>query len=117
MKKIIVTILLSTLFLACTESKEVKLIKNGTLYGYQNKTLGKAIEGFFKDPTWEKIVGTDGNTYVNVRGKILYGDLEVEVILQYLVKSNGTFSFNAMEMDGVPQNIYVYNMLIQKMYE
>lgn len=50
MKKIIVTILLSTLFLACTESKEVKLIKNGTLYGYQNKTLGKAIEGFFKDP-------------------------------------------------------------------
>ena len=72
----------------------MKLLKNATLYGYENKTLGEAVEGFFEDPTWEKITGTDGNTYVNVSGKILYGDLEVEVILQYLVESDGSFTFN-----------------------
>ena len=53
-KKIIVAILLSTLFLACMESKEVKSLKNATLYGYENKTLGEAVEGFFEDPTWKK---------------------------------------------------------------
>lgn len=116
-KKIIVAILLSTLFLACMESKEVKLVKNGILYGYENKTLGEAVEGFFEDPTWEKITGTDGNIYVNVSGKILYGDLEVEVILQYLVESDGSFTFNAIEVDEVPHDVYVYRELLEKMYE
>jgi hypothetical protein len=30
------------------ESKEVKSLKNAILYGYENKTLGEAVEGFLR---------------------------------------------------------------------
>lgn len=117
-KKIIMTILLSTLFFACIDSREVKLVKNGTLSGYENKTLGEAIDGFFRDPTWKKIKGSDGNIYVNISGKkILFENVESEIVLQYIIDSNTTFRFNAMEIDGVPQTIYDYAILINMIYE
>lgn len=116
MKKIIVMILLALSFLSCGDSKEIEAVKNGTLNGYPHKTLGKAIDGFVGNPKWEEIKAEDGNKYINISGKIEYYKKETNILLQYKVKDN-SFEFNALEFNDIPQNIFIYNALIEKMYE
>lgn len=116
MKKILFMILIALSFLSCGDSKEVEAVKNGTLNGYPYKTLGKAVEEFVGSPKWEEITAEDGNKYVNISGKIEYYKKETNILLQYKV-SNSSFEFNALEFNGIPQNIFIYNALIEKMYE
>ena len=41
------------LFLGCGDSKEVQLIKTGHFTDHPSKTIGDAVNGFFKNPSWE----------------------------------------------------------------
>lgn len=94
----------------------VAAVRNGHLNGYPEQTLGQAINSFFGDPKWEAITATDGNTYVNVTGSINVGDEPTQVLLQYRVNEDNSFAFNALELDGVPQNNMMYFSLIEAMY-
>lgn len=96
----------------------VQMVKGGTLSEHPGKTFGAAVEGFFGNPKWEHIVPEDGNDYVNVKGKVTLQNKEVEAALQYKVdKSNGSFKLQAFELNGVPQNMFMYAGLLEAMYK
>lgn len=116
MKKIIMILLISILFISCGDSQEVQMVKNGTLNSYPNKTLGQAIEGFVGNPKWESIVAEDGNKYVNIVGTIKYHEKDIRMALQYKINGN-KFELNALEFNDIPQNLLMYGALIEKMYE
>jgi len=117
MKKIILIIAMSLILFSCGgNSKEVKSVKEGRLTAYPEKTLGEAIDSFMGDPEWESIEADDGNIYVNVKGSIMLHEKEVEALIQYKVDGD-YFELNALEFNGVPQNMFMYSGLIDKMYE
>ena len=104
-------------FLISCGEPEVQVVKNGTLNAYPDRTVGEAVDGFFGDPTWEAIVGEDGNTYVNVEGTIQYMSKDVQALIQFrLDVSNDTFKINALEFNGIPQSEIMLYALIEKMY-
>ena len=58
----------------------------------------------------------DGNKYVNIIGTIKYYEKDTKIGLQYKINGN-TFEFNALEFNGVPQDMFIYGVLIKKIYE
>jgi hypothetical protein len=104
-------------FLISCETSEVEGVKNGTLSAFPDITVGEAVDGFFGDPTWEVLIGDDGNTYVNVEGTIQYMSKDVQALIQFrLDVSNDTFKINALEFNGIPQSDAMLYALIEKMY-
>lgn len=116
MKKIILILTMSLFLFSCGDSKEVQSVKEGRLNGHPEKTLGEAIDGFMGNPKWEDIEAEDGNIYVNIKGTILYQEKEIEALIQYRVNGE-SFKLNALEFNGIPQNMFMYSVLINKMYE
>lgn len=121
-----ILLILSFLFLfslnSCSDSSAVKAVKNGYLSNYPNKTIGSAIDNFFGNPSWKSGIGSDGETkgetLVNVKGNIMYQDKKIQAELQFIVNNDtGSFSINALEFNGIPQNKIMIFGLIQKMYQ
>ena len=104
-------------FLISCETSEVEGVKNGTLSAFPDKSVGEAVDGFFGDPTWEVLIGEDGNTYVNVEGTIQYMSKDLQTLIQFrLDHSNDTFKINALEFNGIPQSDAMLYALIEKMH-
>ena len=99
-----------------TDPSVVTSVKGGVLTSYPNKTVEQMVDKYFSYPKWEAIVATDRNTYVNITGKISYDNKNVNVLMQYKVNTDNSFELKALEFDGVPQNLIVYNALIESMY-
>jgi hypothetical protein len=54
---------------------------------------------------------------VNVKGGILYLDKKAELVVQFIIdKDNETFSYNASEINGIPQNNFVFWGLLETIY-
>ena len=101
-----------------SSNQTISIVKDGYLEGYKQATLGKAIDNYLGSPKWESIVAEDGNTYVNVSGEGTYYEKPVTFAIQYKVDTkNQTFEYNAMEMNGVPQEYVIYWALIENMFE
>jgi hypothetical protein len=95
----------------------VRIVKSGTLEAYPQKTVGKAFDDFLSNPRWESGLSDEGERFVNVRGEVLYIDEEVELAVQFIIdKDNKTFSYNASEINGVPQNNLVFWNLLETIY-
>lgn len=117
LKKIIVLFLI-VLQSSCGDSEMVSLVKNGTLENYPEKNLGTVIDNYFGTPYWTSGESEDGVKFVNIEGKILFMDKEVDALLQYTVsKDNTSFEYSALELNGVPQSNLIYLGLIESMYE
>lgn len=99
-----------------TDPSVVTSVKGGVLYSYPNKTIEQMVNNYFSNPKWEAIVADDRKTYVNITGRISYDGEDVNVLMQYITNSDNSFELQALEFDGVPQNIIVYNALIEAMY-
>lgn len=95
----------------------INTVKNGTLDGHPEMTLGKAVEGFMSNVKWESIKADDGNTYVNVKGGITYDSKPVTAVIQYRVYDSGRFEHQALEFNEVPQSAFMYWGLVEKMFE
>jgi hypothetical protein len=95
----------------------VVLIQDGSLYAYPDVTVEEMIDAYFANPKWEALVAEDKNTYVNVSGGIMYYNEEAEALIQFLVKEDDTFEFNALEIDGTPYNQSMFMLLLEEMYE
>ena len=116
--KKIITLFLIVLLSSCGDSEMVSVVKNGTLESYPEKNLGTAIDNFFENPYWTSGESEDGVKYVNIEGKILFMDKEVDAVLQYTVsKDNTSFDYSALELNGVPQSNLIYLGLIESMYK
>ena len=69
-------------------------------------TVGEAFDGFLSDPKWESGLSDDNVRFVNVKGGALYFGEEAELAVQFIIvdEKEGSFQYNACEVDGTPQN-------------
>ena len=117
LKKILILFLALTLN-SCGDSEMVSIVKNGTLKNYTEKKLGTAIDNYFRDPYWSSGVSENGEKFVNIEGRMLFMDKEVDALLQYMISEDNTsFEYSALELNGVPQSALIYLGLIESMYE
>ena len=116
MKKITILIILLFSLGGCFGDEHIQNIKDSTLKSYPNKKLGQVIDKYVENPEWETIVGTDGKTYVNVIGKIMYVGVKSNLKIQYKIYEDG-YEFNALEINGIPQGPFIYYLLLESMYE
>lgn len=116
--KKILTLFLALALNSCGDSEMVSIVKNGTLENYTEEKLGTAIDNYFGNPYWSSGVSEDGEKFVNVEGRILFVDKEVDALLQYTISEDNTsFEYSALELNGVPQSTLIYLGLIESMYE
>ena len=116
MKKLNIFILLGVLFFSC-DSPEVSSIKNGSLGSCPDRTVDEIVSCYMASPSWESIVATNGNTYVNVTGSIQYDGKDVNALLQFLINPDDTFEANAFEINEIPQNFFLLAALTNQMCE
>jgi hypothetical protein len=95
----------------------VQTVKTGYLQSYADSTVGDLVDGYFANSQWQTIKADDGSYYVNITGDITYNGNQATVLLQYKMKDETAFEFQALEIDGVPQNIQVYSNMIASMYD
>lgn len=114
----ILILFLVLLINSCGESEMVSIVKNGTLESYPEKKLGTAIDNYFGTPYWTSGETEDGEKFVNIEGRILFMDKEVDALLQYTISADNTsFEYRALELNGIPQSNLIYLGLIESMYE
>jgi len=96
---------------------ETFLVKNNYLNGHSEPSIGIAFDSFLRNPEWEAFIGTDDVRFLNVSGEVSLFNNVVEVLIQFQVDSiNKSYSICAMELNGEPQNNYVINSMINKIY-
>ena len=69
---------------------------------------------FMASPQWETILGDDGNTYVNLTGGIMVDNRDTTAVIQFKVTQD-EFALEAVEYNGVPQEAYEANSLLDIM--
>lgn len=100
----------------CTDSKEVQMVKNGKLSFCPDATVEQVINNFMGSPTWESGESANGMTFVNIKGDITYAEKPISATIQFIInKKKGTFEFNALEFNKVPQMDIMALGLINKM--
>ena len=115
---LLVVVGFSTLSSGGTGDKYVQLVKSGTLDGYPQMTVGEAFDGFLSDPKWESGLSDDNVRFVNVTGGALYSGEEAELAVQFIIvdEKEGSFQYNACEVDGTPQSNLVFWGLLETIY-
>lgn len=99
-------------------SNEVHMVKNGRLDSCPNATVGQMVDSFMGSPSWESGESGDGKTFVNVAGEITYAGKPVNAQIQFVIdKEHGTFQFQAMEFNKVPQVNLMALGLLDRMCE
>ena len=111
--KWIMIVAIATMMTACGEDNVVGsdntialiTVKNGhfTSHPAPAVNIGDAVNCFFGDPKWSTLTGEDGNTYVNLTGRITYLDEPVNALVQFRIDGT-SFEMNAFEMNDIPQN-------------
>lgn len=117
---VVVLVISVVIFLSYGESNDqyVQMVKEGTLNGYPQKTVGEAFDGFLKNPKWESGLSDNDERFVNVTGKILYYDKEVNLAVQFIVdEKSGSFEYNTCEINDVPQNNLTFWGLLEAVYD
>lgn len=106
-------IVIILLFFACGESKYVKMVKKGSMAFCSGYTVEELANNFMGSPKW-KHINHKGNDYVNVSGDITYDGKPANGALQLWIK-NDVFGYQAFEIDGVPQNDFMAQNLLNQM--
>ena len=109
----------SSLFLiGCAPDSRVALVQNGTIDGCPNTTIKEMVDSYVGDPSWWSGDTEDGIEIVNIEGKIIYSEKEVDMVLQYTVDSEKqTYDVTAMEFNGIPQNNFMVGAIFANMCE
>ncbi len=101
------------------ESPEIKLIKNGTLFGYNNITIGQAFDNSFGSTEWRYFVTAKGVKVVEMRGNI---DVAFPIffrphlrydsngspnkfLVQFIIEANGT----SFKISSVSLGDYIFS--------
>lgn len=115
---LLVVVGFSTLLSGGTGDKYVQMVKGGILDGYPQMTVGEAFDGFLSDPKWESGLSDDNVRFVNVTGGALYFGEEAELAVQFIIvdEKDGSFQYNACEVNGTPQSDLVFWGLLETIY-
>ncbi|MCH2161673.1 MAG: hypothetical protein MK085_07335 [Phycisphaerales bacterium] len=87
-------------------------VRYGTLYDCPERTLDEMAIAAMSYPEWESLLADDGYYYVNLTGGITWDSVPVQALLQFRVDEGDGFSYYACEINGVPQNDFVANELL-----
>ena len=115
-KNILSLTILLTLLTSCGQSP-VDIVKDGVLDSCPTKTIGEMVssELIMNSPSWEYFKADDGMTYVNLEGLVEYEAVS-NVLVQFIIKKDKSgFVYNAMTIDGEPQEEYVADILLAAM--
>ncbi len=115
-KNILSLSILLTFITSCGQSP-VDMVKDGVLDTCPTKTIGEMVssELIMNSPSWESFEADDGMTYVNLDGLVEY-EVVSNVLVQFIIKKDKSgFVYNAMEIDGEPQEEYVADILLATM--
>ena len=115
--KNILSLSILLIFIASCGQSSVDMVKDGVLDTCPTKTIGDMVssELIMNSPSWESFEADDGMTYVNLEGKVQYEDVS-NVLVQFVIKKDKSgFVFNAMTIDGEPQEEYVADILLATM--
>ena len=115
---LLVVVGFSTLSSGGTGDKYVQMVKGGILDGYPQMTVCEAFDGFLSDPKWESGLSDDNVRFVNVTGGALYFGEEAELAVQFIIvdEKDGSFQYNACEVNGTPQSNLVFWGLLETIY-
>ena len=115
-KNILSLSILLTFITSCGQSP-VDMVKDGVLDTCPTKTIAEMVssELIMNSPSWESFESDDGMTYVNLDGLVEY-EVVSNVLVQFIIKKDKSgFVYNAMEIDGEPQEEYVADILLATM--
>ena len=99
------------------DDRALSIVQDGHFTDHPEYSVGEAVACFVGNPKWSSLEGEDGNTYVNVTGRITFLDEPVEALVQFRVDQDaGTFELNAFELNAIPQNNLMKLALIEAMY-
>lgn len=104
------------LLYGCGESQQVSMVKNGNLHSCPNVTVEEMVNSFMGNPTWESGQSSDGEYFVNIGGDITLHEKPVRAVVQFIVHSD-SFSFQAFDINDVPQSALMASALLGKMCE
>lgn len=121
LKKLCFLLTVLTVILVATgcgnKGEAISVVQEGSLSSYPGVPFGEALEEYMGDVEWEAIESEDA-VYVNVSGTVLYLEQEADALIQFTVDvENGSFEYNAFEIDGVAQPDYVYIGFLEAVYE
>ena len=107
----------SFLFVGCSSTdSRLSLVKNGVMDFCPQATVKELVNNYVQSPKWEAFVATDGEDYVNIKGKITYYEQPVDMLLQFQVDTNrDRFEVYAFEINEIPQNVFMQNALLENM--
>ena len=74
---VLVIALVTTLSSGGSGDKYIQMVKDGTLNGYPQMTVGEAFDGFLSSPKWESGLSDDNVRFVNVTGGAQIGRAHV----------------------------------------
>ena len=108
---------LASLFLfGCSPDSRVALVKEGSLDECPKATLGEMVDSYIGSPSWEAGESEEGDNFVNIKGTVMYSEKEVDLVLQFMVNTEkGTFEYNALEFNEIPQNNFIAFGLLSNM--
>ncbi|GAA0342312.1 hypothetical protein GCM10008967_35880 [Bacillus carboniphilus] len=119
-------IMVSTLFLlvGCSESVKssidaalVSTVKEGSLYEYPDKTVGKAFDDFFVDPKWEYFLSTEDEHVVEFNGVAEYYGEDAMITIQFIIDEvTEEFEIYWFGVDDVEESDYVLFDLLDTVY-
>jgi hypothetical protein len=92
-------------------------VKNGTLDGYPDMTVGEAFEQFFGNPQWEYFEADTGESVVEFTGDCVYQEVDVEANLQFILHEDDTFEVGALSFNDVLQSELITNALLAKTFD
>jgi hypothetical protein len=95
--------------------QNIALVKYGSLYDCPNRTLDDMANSFMNNPQWESVYSNDGRTYVNLTGGITVYNRPATALIQFNITANDTFELQAIEYNGVPQNMFESSHLLDSM--
>ena len=99
------------------DDRALSIVQDGHFTDHPEYSVGEAVACFVGNPKWSSLEAEDGNTHVNVTGRITFLDEPVDALVQFRVdKDAGTFALNAFELNDIPQNDLLKLALIEAMY-
>ena len=86
------------------ESKDVKLVKQGTLQLAPNIKIGDAFKKFFPDGDWTSFKSTDNKRIVEYTGTCTWNGKKSKCEIQFLITDDKTFKVWTIAMNGSELN-------------
>jgi len=99
-----------------TTDADIMMVRLSSFQGCPNVTVDDMANAFFASPSWS-VVTKKGFKYVNLKGKIIFNQKKVRVLLPFKITAPNDWSLDDLEMNDVAQIPLLRAGLLDKMCE